>query len=70
MTTGSVIKPINEFGKPRSCDCHDFATVPQDKTELMLQESGPDGSAANLIASIERTSEAMRLRAEETNIAI
>jgi hypothetical protein len=36
----------------------------------MLQESGPDGSAANLIASIERTSEAMRLRAEETNIAI
>jgi hypothetical protein len=70
MTTGSVINPINEFGKPKSCDCQDFATVPHDRTELILHESSPDGWAAIFIASIERTSDAKRLRTEETNIAI
>jgi hypothetical protein len=70
MTTGSVINPINEFGKPKSCDCQDFATVPHDRTELILQESCPVGCAANLMASIDRTREAKRLRAEETNIAM
>jgi hypothetical protein len=70
MTTGSVINPINEFGKPKSCDCQDFATVPHDRTELILHESSPEGWAANLIASIERTSEANKLSTEETNIAM
>ena len=58
MTTGSVINPINEFGKPKSCDCQELATFPQDKTALILHDSGSDGEAAILIASIERTREA------------
>jgi hypothetical protein len=70
MTTGSVINPINELGKPRSCDCHDLATVPHERTELILQERGPEGWAANFNASMERTREAIRLRIEETNIAM
>jgi hypothetical protein len=60
---------MNEFGKPRSCDCQELATLPQDKTALILQESLSEGDAANLTASIERTREAIRLRIEETSIA-
>jgi hypothetical protein len=70
MTTGSVINPINAFGKPKSCDCQAFATVPHERTALISQESCPAGSAANLTASIARTREAIRLRIDETNIAI
>jgi hypothetical protein len=60
---------MKEFGKPKSCDCQELATFPQDKTALILQDNGSEGEAAILIASIERTRDAKRLRNEETNIA-
>ncbi len=70
ITTGSVINPMKELGNPRSWDCQDFATVPQESTELMLHDNFSDGAAANLIASIDRTRDAMRLKVDETNIAM
>ena len=68
MTTGSQISPRKELGNPRRFDCHETPTFPQEMTELMLQLKEEFGFLANLIASMERTSEAEMDINEETSI--
>jgi len=70
ITTGSVIRPINGLGKPRSVDCQAFATFPQETTALISQANFEFGLPASFQASIERTKDAIRLKVELINIAI
>ena len=68
ITADSNINPIKEFGKPKTVDCQERATLPHDTTALMLQERSTFSSLANLKASIERTIAAKRLSDAEINI--
>lgn len=69
ITTGSVIKPKNAFGKPSSVDCQDFATFPQETTALISHENLEFGFPANFQASIDNTNEAIKLSVELISIA-
>ena len=69
ITTGSVIKPINGFGNPKSVDCQAFATFPQETTALISQANFEFGLPASFQASIDRTNDAMRLKVELISIA-
>lgn len=69
ITTGSQIRPRNEFGNPNRLDCHDEATLPQETTELISQNSLEVEFLAKVMASTESTNDAPRLRMEEMSIA-
>jgi hypothetical protein len=51
MTTGSVIRPRKELGKPSNDACQEFTTVPQLITALILQLRAAFGSSARRRAS-------------------
>jgi len=68
MTTGSAIRPRNAFGNPNSPACQDLATALQLMTSLRLHGSPTLGLAASLMASVDRTKEAYRLRQAEKSM--
>jgi hypothetical protein len=69
ITTGSQINPKNALGNPSSDDCQERPTLLQEIYAEILHESDAFLSAANFTASIDRTSDAMRLRMLEMSIS-
>ena len=68
ITADSNINPIKELGKPKTVDCQDKATLLQETTALILQESSVFSSLASLKASIDKTMAANRLNEAEISI--
>ena len=68
MTADSNINPIKELGNPKTVDCQDNATLLQETTALILQESSVFSSLASLKASIDKTMAANRLKDAEISI--
>ena len=70
MTTGSAINPRKALGKPRRLACQDRPTTLQEIFDEISQDRAAVGLAARVMASADRTREAMRPRTLDTSISV